>query len=828
MMRLIQLFLSTTALLAAVLFLPDQFSSSHRMTPGLYARVKQIQKRVHNAPNDWFMRQRTWPGTELNRAAVAQAREQALNLRRGARSLDEPWVFAGPSNVGGRITALAVHPSEPNVVYAGAALGGVFKSTDGGLNYVPVFEEDFALSTGALAMDPSNAQRVWVGTGEANSSGDSYGGNGVYLSEDGGQTWQHKGLEATRHIGRIVVDPTDANRVYVAAMGELFGTNPERGLYRTNDGGNTWSRVLFVTDSTGCVDVALHPTNPDTVYAVMWERIRRPYLRMSGGITSRIWRSYDGGDTWTVLAGGLPVGTTTGRGGITISPANPNRLYAIFANHPGNLLGIYRSDNGGTTWTQVSNPGGTFYSNFGWYFGQITADPANQDIVYIQGVNMYRSTNAGASWTNTFGAAHVDHHAFWINPSNTAHVITGHDGGVHTSTNFGFSATSFDNLPITQFYAITSDPTLPSRLYGGTQDNSTPRTSTGATNDWDVLYFGDGFYCLVDPRDSDVIYAEYQYGGLGKSLDGGFSWNSIWTDFASDRINWSMPYVMAPQNPDVLYAGTHRVLRTVNGGANWTGLSGDLSYGPGPGNLTYGTITTIDVSPADSNVIYCGTDDSRVWVSLDYGNSWSDISTALPNRWCTRVAPHPDSANVVYVSFSGYKELDYLPHLFRSDDNGAMWTDVGQGLPEAPVNDVIVDPLNSDYLHVATDFGVYYTADIGEHWAVLGESLPLSSVFDLQLTSDRYLVAGTHGRSMWKYGLGGAPVSAPQALVIGIVSGTAVLNWQPSAGATQYHIYGSTTPNAPGTLLATVVAATWTDPDFTARPDVFFYYVTAE
>ena len=828
MNRMKPILLPALLVFAALLLLPELARETQHVTSTSFRRAKQVERRVHKVPNDWFMMQRTWPQAELNYAAVAQARTQTMNMRRGSRALDDTWTFAGPSNVGGRITALAVHPSDPNTVYAGAALGGVFKSTDGGYNYTAVFEEDYALSTGALAIDPLNPERIWLGTGEANASGDSYGGNGVYLSEDGGATWQHKGLDSTRHIGRIAIDPTNSNRVFVAAAGELFGTNPERGLYRTTDLGATWERVLFVTDSTGCIDVALRPGQPDTLYAVMWERIRRPYERKAGGITSRIWRSYDGGDNWTALAGGLPVSSVTGRGGIAVSPANPNRVYAIFANHPGNLLGIYRSNDAGSTWTQTANPSGSFYSSFGWYFGQITADPANQDLVYVQGVNMFRSTNAGASWSARFTNAHVDHHALWINPNNTAHVMTGHDGGVNVSMNSGGNSTPFVDLPITQFYAITSDPSLPQRLYGGTQDNSTPRTLTGGTNDWDVIYYGDGFYCLVDPRDSDVIYAEYQNGGLGKSEDGGSNWLNLTTDFGGDRTNWSTPYAMDPQNPDVLYLGTYRVWRTVNAGLNWTALSSDLTDGDGPGNLIFGTITTIDISPADSNVIWAGTDDSHVWVSLNRGSSWTEVSASLPNRWCTRVAPHPDSASVCCVAFSGYKEVDYMPHLFRTNDNGTNWTDIGAGLPEAPINDVIVDPLNSAYIYVGTDFGVFYSADFGQHWSVLGEALPMSSVFDLQLTADRYLVAGTHGRSMWKYALGGTPPSAPQALVLGIMSGTATLTWQPSAGAGEYHVYGTADLSSPGTLLATVNTTSWTDSDFALRPETFFYYVTAE
>ncbi|MBI5058678.1 glycosyl hydrolase [candidate division KSB1 bacterium] len=791
------------------------------------SEAEEEQRRML-APSDWFLQQRTWPRGELNRPAIEQARAQALGLqRRGVRTLDDSWTFAGPTNVGGRVTALAVHPSAPDTVYAGAAIGGVLKSTNGGLNWTTVFEEDFALSIGALAVDPQHATWVWVGTGEANASGDSYGGNGVYLSQDGGRTWQHKGLEATRHIGKLAVDPANSNRVFVAAAGENVGTNPERGVYRTTDGGTSWERVLYLTDSTACIDVAVNPVHADTVYAVMWERVRRPWNRQAGGLTSGIWRSTNGGDTWSELITGLPHTTTVGRGGIAVSPVNPQRLYAVYANDPGSILGTYRSDNAGNSWTTVANPSGSFYSTFGWYFGQVWAHPTNQNTVFVQGVQMFRSTNSGSSWTTRFGDAHVDHHALWINPANANTMIDGHDGGINVSTNGGTSSTMSVDLPITQFYAITSDPQLPQRLYGGTQDNSTPRTLTGAVNDWDVLYGGDGFYCLVDPRDSDVIYAESQYGGLSKSLDGGLSWDYLGSDFDLDRINWNMPVVMSAQDPDVLYVGTYRVWKSVNGGLTWTAISGDLTGGPGPGGLVFGTVTTISASPADAQVVYAGTDDARVWVTTNGGGAWTNISAGLPQLWCTRVAAHPDSGGVVYVTFSGYKYEDYLPHVLRSGDYGGTWADVGAGLPEGPVNDVIVDPDFPNYVYVATDFGIYYTPNWGAEWLPVGTGLPTSSVYDLELTTGtpRYLVAGTHGRSMWRHPV---PSSAPAAPTELVMSDDGMLRWQSVAGATSYSVYGAPHVDSTGSLLvAGVLDTVWTDLLFGGRPATYLYFVRA-
>lgn len=821
----------TLTLLFAVFVGGDLPRDSRFITREDYRAWKFARQEHTKQPSDWFMHQRTWPSGVPNREAIAEARRQAhkMRLRARGRTLDESWTFAGPSNVGGRITALAVHPSAPDTVYAAAALGGVLKSIDGGYHYEVVFEENYSLAAGALAMDPVNPRKVWLGTGEANASGDSYSGTGVYLTEDGGRSWRHMGLENIGRVGEIAVDPSDPDRVFVAAAGELFGTNPERGLYRTTDGGQTWEQVLYLSDSTGCIDVEITYQCPDTVYAAMWERIRRPYERNVGGITSGLWRSVDGGDSWQQLTNGLPVGSTVGRGGVAVSASNPLRVYASFADHPGYLIGIYRSDDAGETWSHVGNPpSDDFYSSFGWYFGKIYADPVNPDVVYVQGVDMFRSADGGTTWYTVFGSAHVDHHALWINPGNPSHVLTGHDGGVNISNNAGISSAAFASLPITQFYAVNADPSLPYRLYGGTQDNSTPRTLGGGTGDWDVIYYGDGFYCAVDPRDSDVIYAEWQYGGLSKSINGGWNWQALYYTFSSDRTNWSTPFELNPSDPDELILGTYRLWQSEDGGSHWNSISSDLTNGPGPGNLVFGTITTLAHSPDNPNVIYAGTDDGNVWVRMP-GGSWVDRSAGLPERWVTRVAPHPDSAGVVYVALSGYREQDYQPHLLKSADYGVNWQDIGAELPEGPVNDVIIDPQSPCYLYAGTDFGVYYSPDCGQTWQILGNGLPQSAVMDLHLIeSTRTLVAGTHGRSMWTYPVDTQTPSTPVELTVIYADGEAILRWSHPDENARFNIYGAELNAETGDFLASTADTFWVDFGTGQRPAKFFYYVTAE
>ncbi len=720
-------------------------------------------KRPGLVPNDWFHLQRAFPGTEIapdaRREAVEAARAMtAAAAAAGAAAADGGgprggggWELAGPTNIGGRITAIAPLPGGATI-FVGAAAGGVFRSTDSGANWTPVFDEVGPYSIGAMTHGADGA--IWVGTGEANASGDSFAGDGLYRSTDGGDTWEFRGLPASRHIGRVAAHPSDPSRLYVAAMGALFSKNPERGVYRTTNAGSSWDRVLFVNDSTGAVDVVVDPTNPQRVYAATWERIRRPSNRRVGGFGSGIHRSTDGGTTWQLLAGGLPApAANRGRIGLAIAASNPQVLYAIYADDPGNFAGLYKSTNGGDTWTRTSD--GTLsgmYSGFGWYFGNVRVSPTDANRVFAVGLDDYRSTNGGSSWSFITSGVHVDHHDLWIDPSNTQRLLAACDGGLYRSTNGGSSWSFISGLPIAQFYAGTIDPSQPERLYGGLQDNSTTRTLTGAIDDWDIIYFGDGFYTLVDPRDSNVIFAEYQYGGLGKSNDGGFGWSDATSGISgSDRRNWSTPVVFDPVNPDRMYYGTYRLYRTTNGASSWSVVSSDLTGGPGGGSLPYGTITTIVVAPSNTQRLYVGTDDARVWTSTNGGGAWINVSAGLPNRWVTRVMVDPVDPAVAYVTLSGYRQDIATAHVYRTTNAGATWTAIDGNLPDAPVNAIIVDPDLPSTLYVGSDVGVFVTRDLGASWDVLDPALPPTAIFDLTLHAPtRSLVAATHGRSMYR------------------------------------------------------------------------------
>ena len=708
-------------------------------------------------PHDWFYMQRAYPNRLINEEARQIAYRQVLDMmERYAYRDNGVWVPKGPTNIGGRITGVALHPSNSSIIYAGAADGGVLKSTDGGVNWTMLTDHFSTLSVGDVAIDPNNPNTIYVGLGEANLAGDNYDGDGVYRTTDGGVTWTNIGLGQTRRIGRVAVHPTDSDIIFVAGAGAQFSADSARGVYRTTDGGTTWNKVLYVSDSTSAIDLRIHPTHPDTVYAAMWERMRSPTRRKAGGQTSGIYRSTDMGMTWTELTSGLPSGPTVGRIGIALCQTNPNVLYALYADSIGYLDAVYKTTDGGSSWAPTSGqPPYYLYYSYGWYFGQIRVHPSDPDIVYVLGVPLYRTTNGGSSWYDVSGSQHVDHHALEFDPTNLNHIVDGNDGGVYYSTNGGTVWTKSYNLPITQFYAATIDELNPERTYGGTQDNGTLRTLTGNLDDWQMILGGDGFYCIVDYTNANTIYAEYQWGNLEKSTDGGYSFSSATNGINPyDRTNWSTPVIMDPNDNLVLYYGANRLYKTTDGAGYWTAISGDLTNGPGTGNLTYGTITTIAVAQTNDDVVYVGTDDANVWVTTNGGTDWNSINTGLPDRWVTRVAVDPTDEAIAYVTFSGYRYDAPLPHVYRTTNFGTTWDDISSNLPEVPVNVIVVDPQNTSTLYIGTDYGVYYTADAGGSWEPLGTGLPFSAVDDLVLhNGTRVLRAATHGRSFFEFDL---------------------------------------------------------------------------
>jgi photosystem II stability/assembly factor-like uncharacterized protein len=717
---------------------------------------KSPQKKFLPDPDELLFIKRAFPYGYIDYNAYFASAKKALALRSSSdRSFNGSWVFAGPVNIGGRVTDIEMHPSDTSVIYAGMASGGIFKSLNGGQSWTSIFDDQPNISIGDIAIDPSDNNVIYAGTGEANASSNNgaFPGNGIYKSTDAGSTWIYKGLPYSQNIGRIVVDPNNSDNIFVAAMGQLYGTNVERGVYRSSDGGDTWQNVLFVNDTTGCIDIAINPDSSNIVYAAMWSRIKYSFGSKRCGTGSGIYKSSDGGNTWVKLTNGLPASNTnTSRIGIDISASNSNIVYAIYNTTTAGIFdGVYKSVNSGLNWTRVDDGStGDMNNGYGWYFGNIRVDPDDPDIAYILGLDTWQTTNGGITWNDITYSTHVDHHALCINPLNTNHLINGNDGGIYISHDKGTDWSFLPNLPITQFYANDIDFQNPERLYGGTQDNGSMRTMTGGTDDWEFIYWNDGFYVVVDPTDNNIIYAESQYGELVVSYDGGLSFNPATNGIdVNDRRGWCTPVVLDPNNPSTLYIGANRLYRSDDNASNWYLVSNDLTN-----NLGYTSISTIAVAPSNSDVIYVGSDDGAVWVTQNAGTLWTNISSGLPLRCVSRVAVDPNNAAIAYVTLSGYRFSDYTSQIYRTTNYGQGWTDISGNLPDTPIDDIIVDPALDSTLYIGTDIGVFATTNLGNNWEVLGNNMPVVPVFDLCLQSPtRTLVAATYGRSMYKYTL---------------------------------------------------------------------------
>jgi len=703
--------------------------------------------------NDWIFLQRASPDGKIDPSSYKAARSYRQQKVESLiqRKLSANWEFSGPTNVGGRITDIEILRTEPTTFYAGAASGGVFKSEDSGITWIPIFDDELALSIGDIAVAPSNEDIIYVGTGEPNAGGGSiaYDGYGVYKSDNRGATWNHVGLEEIGSTGKIIVHPDNPDKVYVAAMGNLFSNGPERGLFHSIDGGENWEKILFINDSTGIIDLVIHPVNPDILYAAAWQRVRRADKRAYGGPSSGIYKSIDGGNTWDELTSGLP--GAAGRIGITISPSNPNILHAVYEDENSGLLkGIFSSHDNGNSW-QPLNTSDILDPPYMYWFGKIVAHPSDTNTIYIASLDMYKSTNGGMNWFPVFSGAHLDQHTLAFHPDDPEIVLLGNDGGVYLSPNGGNNFDHLNTLPITQFYSCEIDHSFPNRLYGGAQDNGTVRTITGKTNDWRNIYGGDGFRVRVDPENNQFVYAEYQYGAFGRSTSGGEWFNDAVAGInQGDRFNWNTPYILDPNNPAILYLGSHRLYKSINRAQSWLSISPDLTEHNVPLGLNFSTITSISASSLNGQILFVGTDKGNVQVSSDGGNSWTLVSENLPDRWVTSVVADPFDEATAYVTLSGYRYGESVSHIFKTNDLGQTWSDISGDLPDMPINDLIVTPILG-HLYIATDIGVLNSTDDGLHWELAGNELPNLVVTDLTYHApDNLLVAATYGRGMYK------------------------------------------------------------------------------
>ena len=728
-------------------------------------------------PDDYFFRQRAFPqGTldqEAYHAALAERNDEAEAPGRSTlagRSLQSAtWQLDGPTEVGGRITDIEVVPAAslaggPEVWLIGAASGGVWRSEDEGDTWAPTFDGYGSLAIGDLDVAPSNPHIVYCGTGEANPGGGSltYDGTGVYRSDDAGLTWRPVGLAGTGSIGRLLVSATDPDRVLAAAMGTQFANGPRRGVFLTEDGGATWTHTLAIDDETGTVDLASNPARPNTVFAATWQRVRRRTGRKYHGPGSGLHVSRDGGVTWADITARLPgVMPEPGRISVAVAPSDPDHVYASLVGASGSLELVYASDDGGDTWTSVTLNSVRAVS-FDWWFNRVVVDPSDPERLYYVGFVPERIDVArDGAWTELFDGTHVDQHALWIDPANSNRILLGNDGGLYRSDDGGLTHTFVGGLPITQFYSLAIDASRPRLRFGGTQDNGTRRGDAAAapgSSAWGRILGGDGMTVRVDPVEPNVVYASYQRGKVFRSDDDGANFRYIAAGLPpDDRYNWRTPFVLDPSDHRRLYLGGGAVYRSDDRGLTWTPISADLTDGDQGGNgITFGTVTTLDVSAADPDVLWAGTDDGHVWARRGpLPSDWTDVSAGLPRRWVTSVTADPADPATAYVTLSGYRHGEAAGHVYATDDLGATWRDISGDLADVPVNDLVVDPALG-YLYVATDVGVYASTDGGAAWVPLGQGMPAVVTTALAYLDDApaRLVAATYGRGMYSTELG--------------------------------------------------------------------------
>ncbi len=683
------------------------------------------------------------------------------------------WRSIGPYR-GGRALAVAGVPGNPYVFYFGAVAGGVWKTTDGGATWQPLTDHTPISSIGAIAVSPSNPNIIYVGTGEAAPRGDITYGDGVYKSTDGGKTWTSLGLKDTRQIGALIVDPHNPDIVLVAALGHAFGPNQERGVFRTTDGGKTWTKVLYKDPQTGAIDVTFDPNNTQIVYAALWQARRLPWNFSSGGPGSGLYRSTDGGVTWTRLSGnGLPTGIL-GRIHVSVSPANSNRIYAMIEAKDG---GLFRSDDGGVHWKLINQDGRL--RQRAWYFSTILADPKSADTVYAENTGLFRSTDGGKTF-NLLPARHGDHHGIWIDPTNPGRIIDASDGGASISFDGGKTWTTQDNQPTAQFYHVAVDNQYPYYVYGAQQDNSNlaiaSRDDDGAITDKDWFSAGGGEcgFVIADPRDPYIIYSTAE--NFIVRFDKHTHQDrviSVWPIDASGhpaadlqhRFNWTSPLAMSPFDPNTLYYGMERLYKTTNDGSSWTPISGDLtrndkskqqaSGGPITKDITsveyYDTIFAIAESPIRKGMIWVGTDDGLVQLTQNGGGSWTNVTPNDLPEWgaISMIEPSRYDANTAYVAVDRHKLDDISPYVFKTNDGGKTWTRIDAGIPAGSfVHAVREDTVKRGLLYAATETGVFVSFDDGRHWQSLQLNLPRSPVHDMVVKGDDLVIA-THGRAFW-------------------------------------------------------------------------------
>jgi len=791
---------------------------------------------------------------------VTKALEQKQEMHEKSIVKNIPLKNIGPTVMSGRVVDVDVNPENPAEFYVGYASGGLWHTKNNGTSFTPILDNSQTQNVGDIAVDWATGT-IWVGTGENNSSRSSYAGIGILKSTDKGETWQHMGLPDSHHIGRVLINPSNPDDVVVGATGHLYTPNEERGIYKTNDGGKTWQKTLFVSNEAGIIDVACSPNNFDIMFAAAWQKDRKAWNFKGNGNDSGIFKSTDGGSTWNKVStpeSGFPTGEGVGRIGLAVF--NDQTVYAVhdsqfrrekseaskkksdgltkedfkamssddflkledkklntflksngfqekyradnvkqlvrsgtakpvdlakYLEDANSMLfdtpvvgaEVYRSDDSGKTWKkQNENYIDDLFYSYGYYFAQIRVDPSNIDRIYLAGVPFIKSDDGGKTYKSIGGEnVHADHHALWVNPKMSGHLINGNDGGINISYDDGENWTKNNSPQVGQFYAINVDNQEPYHVYGGLQDNGVWESAHNAPDDsrwhqsgqypWKMLMGGDGMQVQIDSRNHNVVYTGYQFGNYFRlhkeSGERKYIQPKHELGETPYRFNWQTPILLSPHNQDILYLGGNKLHRSMNKGDDWEAISGDLTQGGKEGNVAYGTLTTISESPFKFGLIYTGSDDGLVQVTKDAGGSWTNLSTTFPkDLWVTEVVASKHRKERVFATLNGYRNDDFTAYVYVSDDYGATWKSIAAGIPASPVNALVEDVENENFLFVGTDNGLYVSFNRGASWEVFQNGMPNVAVHDLVIQQEaKHLLVGTHGRSIYK-----ADISNLQAL----------------------------------------------------------------
>lgn len=688
----------------------------------------------------------------------------------------------GPAVTGGRIHDVEALPNNPSTIYIATASGGIWKSTNKGTTWEPIFENQPVSTFGDVAIARSNSNVIWAGTGEQNNRQSTSWGNGVYLSKDGGKTWTHKGLVETRHIGRICVHPQNPDIAYVAALGNLWKGSQERGVFKTTDGGNSWKKVLFIDQFTGVVDLVMDPENPNIFYAAAYQRLRRTWGFNGGGQGSGIYKTIDGGKNWTELKNGIPKGDK-GRIGLSIAKTNSQVLHATIEH--GQESGIYRTEDGGNSWTKVNrlNPRPMYYSH-------IYTDPTNENRVYVLSTEYYKSEDGGKTFRQmparpTYDVGvHSDFHTMWIDPNNPKHFYLAGDAGLHETWDMGETFIRINNIPIGQFYAIGVDMEIPYNIYGGMQDNhswmgpSATRRWIGIVNDdWRQIGFGDGMYHQVDPTNHKFVYSNSQNGNLTR-LDAETGDMLDIRPYPPSgekayRFDWVTPSLISLHDPKTIYFGGNRLFISHDRGISWQ-RTDDLTrqidrnslslmgkkgkeklLSKNDGTSSFGEIITIAESPLNAKILWIGTDDGNIQMSQNSGQNWDEVSKNIKcvkdGTYVSRVISSVSGEGVAYVTFDAHRDGDFAPYVFKTEDFGRNWKKITNGLPKVgSVNVIIEHPKNPNLLFLGTEHTLFVSIDAGKKWLPFKSNLSTTLYDDLKIhPRDNDLIVGTHGRSIW-------------------------------------------------------------------------------